>query len=198
VGGTVVSLCMGMRQSFGLFLQPMNSELGISAASFGFAMALQNLVWGASQPVVGMLGDRFGPRPVLVGTGLIYALGLALMAWGGPLLGLNVGGGLLIGVGIAGGGFGVVRGAVSRAAPPEKRMQAVGAVSAAGSVGTFFLAPAGQALIAGYGWRAALLTFAVIAVAMAAIGLFIGGKQAPAAAADGGPEISPREAPRAA
>src|SRR5262249_22072401 len=94
VGGTVVSLCMGMRQSFGLFLQPMNSELGVSAAAFGFAMALQNLVWGASQPVVGMLGDRFGPRPVLVGTGLIYALGLALMAWGGALIGVHFGGGV--------------------------------------------------------------------------------------------------------
>ena len=196
VGGTVVSLCMGMRQSFGLFLLPMNSELGISAASFGFAMALQNLVWGASQPVVGMLGDRFGPRPVLVGTGLLYAVGLALMAWGGPLLGLNVGGGLFVGIGIAGCGFGVVLGAVSRAAPPEKRVQAVGVVSAAGSVGTFILAPAGQALIAGYGWRAALVAFAVIAVAMAAIGMLIGGKPASAAAADDGPELSTREALR--
>jgi predicted MFS family arabinose efflux permease len=189
---------MGMRQSFGLFLQPMNSELAVSAAAFGFAMALQNLVWGASQPVVGMLGDRYGARPVLVGTGLLYALGLALMAWGGPILGLNVGGGLLVGVGIAGCGFGVVLGAVSRAAPPEKRVQAIGVVSAAGSVGTFFLAPAGQAMIASYGWRAALFAFAAIAVAMAAIGMLIGGRPAPATAADSGTEISTREALREA
>jgi predicted MFS family arabinose efflux permease len=133
---------------------------------------------------------------VLVGTGLIYALGLALMAWGGPVLGLDVGGGLLVGIGIAGTGFGVVLGAVSRAAPPDKRVQAVGVVSAAGSVGTFLIAPAGQALIAAYGWRAALGAFVVIALVMAAVGTLIGGRQAPTGRAADGPELSTGEALR--
>ena len=136
VAGAVLSICMGLRQSFGLFLQPMRADIGVSASAFGFALAVQNLVWGLAQPVVGMAGDRFGPRPVLIGCAVTYALGLALMSWGGPVLGLNLGAGALVGVGIAGCGFGVVLGAVSRSVPPERRVQAVGMVSAAGSVAT--------------------------------------------------------------
>lgn len=198
VGGTVVSLCMGMRQSFGLFLQPINEDIGVSATAFGFAMALQTLVWGATQPVVGMLGDRYGARPVLIGCALLYAAGLVMMAYGGPFLGLNVGAGVLIGTGIAGTGFGVVLGAVARAAPPEKRVQAVGIVSAAGSVGTLFLAPFGQLLIDSYGWREALLAFAVLALAMGAIAVLIGGRQEATGHAEDGPAITTREALREA
>jgi len=176
VAGTVLSLCMGVRQSLGLFLQPIKIDLGVSASAFGFAMALQNLVWGLTQPFVGMLGDRYGSRPVLVGCGLVYVIGLLLMAWGGPLVGLYMGGGLLIGIGVAGCGFGVVLGAVSRAVSPEKRTQAVGVVSAAGSLATLVIAPLGQNLIGAYGWQLALAAFAAIAGLMAFIATFIGPK----------------------
>jgi predicted MFS family arabinose efflux permease len=182
VGSLVVSLAMGLRQSLGLFLQPIRADLGVSASSFGFALAVQNLIWGLVQPFVGMLGDRYGARPVLFGCGLIYMAGLLLMACGGPLLGLGIGGGLLVGTGIAGCGFGVVLGTVSRAVPPEKRMQTVGLVSAAGSVATLFIAPLGQQLILAYGWQWALAAFAAIAGLMTAISLFIGPKTGDAAA----------------
>src|SRR5436309_14708750 len=79
LSGLIISICMGLRQSLGLFMRPMTLELGISAATFGFAIALQNIVWGLSQPFVGALADRYGPRPVLVGTALTYAAGLLLM-----------------------------------------------------------------------------------------------------------------------
>src|SRR5437762_14068597 len=90
LSGLIISLCMGLRQSLGLFMRPMTLDLGISAATFGFTIALQNIVWGVSQPFVGALADRYGPRPVLIGTSLLYALGLLLMiasksipgAWG--------------------------------------------------------------------------------------------------------------------
>ncbi|HEU5479294.1 MAG TPA: MFS transporter, partial [Candidatus Tumulicola sp.] len=77
--GTIISLCMGLRQSLGLFMRPMTLDLGVSAATFGFSIALQNIVWGLSQPVVGALADRHGPRPVLIATSIVYAAGLALM-----------------------------------------------------------------------------------------------------------------------
>src|SRR5689334_16720002 len=80
VAALVMSISMGLRQGFGLFLAPVTAELAISASSFGFAVALHNLVWGLTQPLVGALGDRYGPRPVLVGCALIYGLGLLLMA----------------------------------------------------------------------------------------------------------------------
>ena len=80
VAATILSLSIGLRQSLGLFLGPINSDLGVSASVFGFAMALQNIVWGVSQPFIGMLGDRYGARPVLIGSALLYASGLLLMA----------------------------------------------------------------------------------------------------------------------
>jgi len=79
LSGLIISLCMGLRQSLGLFMRPMTLELGISAAAFGFSIALQNIVWGLSQPFVGALADRYGARPVLVVTALMYAAGLLLM-----------------------------------------------------------------------------------------------------------------------
>src|SRR6266566_9918792 len=81
LSGLIISICMGLRQSLGLFMRPMTLELGISAATFGFSIALQNIVWGLSQPFVGALADRYGARPVLIGTALTYAAGLALMVF---------------------------------------------------------------------------------------------------------------------
>src|SRR3954464_6085045 len=152
--GLIISLSMGIRQSMGLFQKPMATDLGISASEFGFGMALQNLIWGVSQPVVGALGDRFGPRPVLLGGTLVYAAGLLLMALSpSTLLGLDLGGGVLIGIGVAATGFGVLLGAVSAAVPASRRSWAVGVVSGAGAVGTLVIGPFGPAINAGCGGR---------------------------------------------
>jgi predicted MFS family arabinose efflux permease len=162
----VISTALGLRQSLGLFMQPMVAGLGISAASFGFAIALQNLVWGLSQPLVGALADRHGARPVVMGTAAVFALGLGLMLVAADVpAGLQLAG-VLTGVGIAGTGFGVLIGTVSRAAPPERRTQTVGLVAAAGSLGTMVIAPLGQGLIGAFGWQAAMLAFAAIAASM--------------------------------
>jgi predicted MFS family arabinose efflux permease len=167
VSGTIISLCIGLRQSLGLFMQPITADFGISAATFGFTIALQNLVWGLSQPFVGALADRYGARPVLIGTALSYASGLLLIVFSRSLPGGITVAGFLIGIGIAGTGFGVLIGAVARATPPEKRSQTVGLVAAVGSLGTMVLAPIGQGLIDGFGWKAAMVVFAVIAASMA-------------------------------
>jgi predicted MFS family arabinose efflux permease len=187
LSGLILSLCMGLRQSLGIFLRPVTVDLGISASAFSFAIALQNIVWGASQPIVGMLGDRFGARPVLVTTALVYAGGLWLMAASSGIAGLNIAG-TLIGIGVAGTGFGVLIGVVSRAVAPERRSQAVGTVAAAGSIATMVLAPLGQWLVGTFGWRDALLVFAGIAAAMAALALTMrspGAADAPGAATSG-------------
>ena len=171
LSGIIISICMGLRQSLGLFMRPMTVEIGISAAAFGFSIALQNIVWGLSQPFVGALADRYGPRPVLIGTALMYAGGLLLMIFSGSLPGALEIGGFLAGIGTAGTGFGILMGTVSRATPPEKRSQTIGMVAAAGSLGTMFLAPLGQWLIDGFGWQAALVAFAAIAASMALLSL---------------------------
>jgi len=171
LSGLIISLCMGLRQSMGLFMRPMTVELGISAATFGFAIALQNIVWGISQPFIGALADRHGPRPVLIATALVYAAGLLLMMWARSVPGGLQIAGVLIGIGTAGTGFGVLIGTVSRATPAHKRSQTVGIVAAAGSLGTMVIAPLGQGLINNLGWMTALAGFAVIAASMALLSL---------------------------
>ena len=175
---TILSISMGIRQSLGLFLPPINAELGVSASAFGFALALQSLIWGISQPIIGALGDRFGARPVVLGCAIIYALGLLLMAWGQPVLGLNAGAGLMVGIGIAGTGFGVLFGAVARVVPAERRVQTLGIVSAAGSLATLLIAPLGQYLIANSGWRTGAIAFVLVALVMAILGVLMGPKPA--------------------
>ena len=184
LSGIIISICMGLRQSFGLFMPPMTVDLGISAATFGFSIALQNIVWGVAQPFVGAAADRYGARPVLITTAIVYAVGLVLMIYAQAFPGALHAAGFVIGVGIAGTGFGVLIGAVSRATPPEKRSQTVGIVAAAGSLGTILIAPLGQAMIDALGWKAAMLAFAAIAASMALFSLPIR-EQRPASRASG-------------
>ncbi|MFO1311593.1 MAG: MFS transporter [Burkholderiales bacterium] len=179
----VISTALGLRQSMGLFMQPMVAGLGISAASFGFAIALQNLVWGFSQPFVGALADRHGARPVVAGTALVYAAGLALMLFAKDIPGSLTAAGFLTGIGIAGTGFGVLIGTVSRAAPPERRSQTVGLVAAAGSLGTMVIAPLGQGMIASFGWQNAMLVFAAIAGSIALVAMPLPSQAIPSGAA---------------
>ncbi|HZI82955.1 MAG TPA: MFS transporter [Casimicrobiaceae bacterium] len=173
LSGVIIALCMGLRQSLGIFMRPMTVELGLSAATFGFAIALQNIVWGVSQPFVGAVADRYGARPVLIATALIYAAGLALMVFAKTFPGALELAGFLAGIGTAGTGFGVLIGTISRATPPERRTQTVGLVAAAGSLGTMVLAPLGQWLIDGFGWKAAMFGFAAIAGSMALLSLAV-------------------------
>ena len=162
---------MGLRQSLGLFMRPMGVDLGISAAAFGFSIALQNIVWGISQPFIGAAADRYGPRPVLVITALLYAAGLLLMLVSRSFPGALEIAGFLIGIGAAGTGFGVLIGTISRATPVEKRSQTVGLVAACGSIGTFVIAPLGGWLIDDFGWKTAMVAFAVIAGSMAVLSI---------------------------
>jgi predicted MFS family arabinose efflux permease len=171
LSGLIITICMGLRQSLGLFMRPMTLELGISAAAFGFIVALQNIVWGLSQPFVGAAADRYGARPVLIATALVYAGGLLLMVFAKAVPGGLEIAGFLAGIGPAGTGLGVLLGTVSRATPPEKRSQTVGIVAAVGSLGTMVIAPLGQGLIDGFGWKAAMVAFAAIAASMALLSL---------------------------
>jgi predicted MFS family arabinose efflux permease len=154
LSGTIISICMGLRQSLGLFMRPMALDAGISAATFGFAIALQNIVWGISQPFVGALADKHGPRPILIWTALAYAAGMLLMVFSRGALGMDVAG-FLLGIGTAGTAFGVLMGVVS--------------------LGTMLLAPIGQSLIDGFGWQVAMVAFAGIASSMVLFALPIKG-----------------------
>ena len=166
-GGIILTLAMGTRQGFGLFLQPMTFDLGWSRETFAFAMALQNLIWGASQPFFGMIADRKGAGRVLVAGAALYATGLVLMAMSTTGWQFSLATGLFIGLAQGCTTFSIVFGVVSRIFPPERRSMALGLSSAAGSFGQFAMLPYTGTLISEFGWFNALLILAVSAVLIA-------------------------------
>ncbi len=159
-GAIILTLGLGIRASFGLFLQPMSTDLGWGRSHFSFAMALSNLIWGLAQPFFGAWADKKGAGRVVAVSGLLYAGGLALMPFSTTPVMLDASAGLMVGLGLSGVSFGVILGVVGRAFPPERRSLALGIASSGGSFGQFLMLPFGQLLISTLGWQTALLVLA--------------------------------------
>ena len=158
--GCLISLIgFGPRSAFGFFLTPMSAANGWGRDVFALAFALQNLLWGIGQPFAGAVADRFGMVRVLSVGALLYAAGLALMAYTTSPVTLQVTAGVLVGFGLAGCSFNLVIAAFGKLLPERYRMLAIGAGTAAGSFGQFLFAPFGVALIDNAGWQNALLVF---------------------------------------
>ena len=175
-GAALLAVTLGVRQGFGFYLVPMTVELGWSRELFGLAMAIQNLLWGASQPFVGGLADRYGSGRVIVGGALCYTLGVIGMASAVTPTELLISGGVLIGLGMSGVGMSVVYGAIARMVVPERRTYAMAIVSTIGALGPFVLPKVTQVVIGGYGWYFSLLATAVIVALMVPLGALIQGK----------------------
>ncbi len=156
-GCLVAMLGFGPRSVLGLFLEPMTLARGWSRETFGLAMAIQNLFWGAGVPVAGALADRYGPTRVLVVGALMYALGLWGMATTESATMLHLAGGVLTGLGVAFTAFSLALAAMARVVGPEKRSLVLGLGTASGSMGQVVFSPLGQAGIAALGWQPALL-----------------------------------------
>jgi len=122
----ILAISLGVRHGFGLFLSPMSTEFGWGREVFAFAIALQNLIWGLAQPFTGALADRFGVTRAVVIGGVLYAVGLVLMAMADTPGSLSLSAGLLIGIGLSGTSFSVILGAVGRAAPGGKAQHGYG------------------------------------------------------------------------
>ncbi|MFO1325313.1 MAG: MFS transporter [Burkholderiales bacterium] len=162
--GLILTLAMGIRHGFGLFLQPVSSDMGWGRETFALAIAVQNLVWGATQPFAGWVADRFGSARVMIGGALLYALGLATMSYATAPWMFVLAAGALIGTGLSGVTFSIVAGVLGRRFPPEKRSMALGISAAAGSFGQFAVLPLTQWLLSTIGWHGALLTLACVAL----------------------------------
>ncbi|MDC8785974.1 MFS transporter [Roseateles koreensis] len=155
-GALIVTLSMGIRHGFGLWLQPITMDRGWTRETFSFALAVQNLAWGITGPVTGMLADRFGPFRVLVMGGLLYALGLVLMGVSSSGLAFMASAGLLVGIAQSGTTYAVIYGVIGRNVAPDKRSWAMGVAAAAGSFGQFLMVPTSNWLIGHTGWQNAL------------------------------------------
>jgi MFS family permease len=163
-GAMVVTLSMGIRHGFGLWLQPITQAQNWSRETFAFALAIQNLAWGFIGIFAGMLADRFGAFRVLVGGAVLYALGLAGMALSSTPLLFSLTAGVLIGAAQAGTTYAVVYGIIGRQVDPARRSWAMGIAAAAGSFGQFLMVPVEGFLISGFGWQRALLGLSAAAL----------------------------------
>ena len=172
-GAMIVTLSMGVRHGFGLWLQPITMERGWTRETFAFALAVQNLAWGIAGPIAGGLADKFGAFRVLISGALLYAAGLVLMAVADTGAGFTGAAGILVGVAQAGVTYAVVYGVIGRNVAPERRSWAMGVTAAAGSFGQFLMVPVESALISSVGWQNALyiLGLLVIVIVPLAYGL---------------------------
>jgi len=170
----MLTLSMGLRQSLGIFLQPLTREVGISVAEFTLAIAVQNLAWGFLQPLAGALAVRYGFRALMVVGSLLYIAGLAIMANAHGLVSIMIGAGVLIGTSLACTAAAIAMSVAARAVPETVRSTVLGMVSAAGSLGGLLSAPIGQVLNQDLGWRAGLTGFVVLSLLMLPAAWFAG------------------------
>lgn len=192
LGGAAVmlSLGMGMRQSFGLFQQDLIRDAGITAADFSLAIAIQNIVWGGTQPFIGAIADRYGARWVGLSGVLIYALGLVLVIFAGSALAVTLGAGICVGIALSCTASSIAMSVTSRTVTAAKQSVAMGAVSAVGSLGLTLASPLAQTLITTSGWQMALVAFLGLAAVMLPAAFLAGGADRIVAERTSGPPQS--------
>jgi len=156
-GATIVTLSMGVRHGFGLWLQPVTQAQGWSRETFAFAMAIQNLMWGLTGIFAGMLADKLGAFKVILAGAALYSLGLFGMAYAPTPWLFTATAGALIGMAQAGTTYAVIYGVIGRNVSPERRSWAMGIAAAAGSFGQFLMVPTEGLLINSLGWQQGLV-----------------------------------------
>ena len=161
-GGLITALSLGVRSTFGLLLEPIATGLSADLGSIALAIAVQNLLWGFSQPIAGALSDRFGAPIVLSAGGVLYAVSLLLMSTARSPGMILLSGGFLAGIAIGAASFAVVLSAVGRNAPAERRSMLLGIVSAVGSLGQFILIPTARWLLDSGSWQRAAVVLALL------------------------------------
>jgi predicted MFS family arabinose efflux permease len=157
---------MGLRQSLGIFMQPLTHDIHLSISDFTLALAVQNLAWGFLQPLAGAMTTRYGFRPIMIAGSFMYIAGLVLMATANGLVAIMIGAGVLIGTSLACTAAAIAMSVAARAVPATVRSTVLGIVSGAGSLGALLSAPIGQMLNEGFGWRIGLAGFVVMSVLM--------------------------------
>jgi MFS family permease len=172
-GCLMAMLTFGPRSTFGFFLQPLSTELGVGRDVFALAVAIQNLLWGAAQPFAGAVADRFGTIRSLWTGAILYAGGLVLMAYSTTPGMLTLSTGVLIGFGLAGSSFTIVLAAFGKLLPEQWRSFAFGAGTAAGSFGQFLFSPLAVALLGAVGWHSTLIIFAIVVLMVLPLSLAV-------------------------
>jgi len=178
-GSVCLLIVMGSRATSGLFLKPMTGDLGWGREIFAFAIAIQNLLWGAFQPFASAAAEKWGSGRVLVCAGILYVAGLIIMSLSTDPLTFQLSAGVIMGMAYAGSGNALVLGVVGRTVSPEKRSWAFGLVSAASAAGQFTVVPLTQMLISQFGWPTAYLILASFGAVIVLMAVVLRGRSAP-------------------
>ncbi|WP_397473835.1 MFS transporter [Pusillimonas sp.] len=176
IGSLVALLSLGVRATFGLFMQPMGLENGWGRDVFSMAFAIQNLFWGVGSIFMGILADRFGSGRTIAVSALLYALGMFGMYYSHTEMQLYFTAGLLVGLGQAGTTFPVILPVVARAVPLAYRSTAMGLASAGGMLGQFLIVPGAQVLITSTDWTSALWVMSLLMAAAIPLAVFLKGR----------------------
>jgi len=158
----MLSLSMGMRQSLGVFMSPLTKDIGISISEFTIAIAVQNLVWGFTQPFFGAWAGKYGYKHLLILGTVLYISGLTILYISGSFITVLIGAGIFIGLALSCSGSAISLAIATRCVVPAMRSTILGIVSAAGSIGALIAAPIGQSLSHDFGWRYGVLGFIVL------------------------------------
>jgi predicted MFS family arabinose efflux permease len=194
----MLSMSMGVRQSWGLFQPHMIRDIGITAADFSLAIALQNIIWGLTQPFVGMLVDHHGARRIAIAGTLLYAAGVVVSIFAKSALVLILGAGVCVGIALSCTSSNMAMSTTARAISPAQRSVAMGSVSALGSLGLVLASPLAQSLITSSGWQVAMVSFLGLIAVMRPAAFLAGGADRIKIEAPSGPEQSVGEAIREA
>ncbi|MBV4397153.1 MFS transporter [Advenella alkanexedens] len=170
-GAFIVTMSMGIRHGFGLWLQPITQANEWDRETFSFALAMQNLVWGFTGIFAGMVSDRFGAVKVIILGGVLYALGLLGMAYSTTGLGFMLSSGFLIGIAQSGTTYAIIFGVIGRNIPADRRSWAMGVVAAAGSFGQFLMVPVENFLIDVFDWKIALVVLSGLVLVIVPLGM---------------------------
>ena len=195
LAASLLTVTMGVRNSLGLFVSPLNTSTGLGIANISLAMAIAQLVWGAVQPVAGAVADRYGTGRVLAGGVLLLALGNALTPLMSSTPGLILTIGILTAIGAGSSSFSVLIGSTAQRIPAERRGIAAGVINAGSSFGQFAVAPIAQKLIGSFGWMGAMWSLALLTLAALPITGALRKRPAPAAnpAATAAAQAKPKE-----
>ena len=177
ISAIIFAITMGVRQSLGLFIAPINSSLGLDIVSISFALAVGQFMWGLAQPIFGAIADKKGSLGVLIIGALMMFIGLVLTPFVKTDWGLVLTLGILSAAGAGAGSFSILIGATAKQMPVEKRAFAGGFINAGGSFGQFVFAPLAQSIINGFGWMYAMFTMAIATLFTIPLAYLLGSKK---------------------
>ena len=150
----------GIFNSFGVFFKSLETEFVWSRAVVSSAMSLNVLIAGITSILQGKLNDRFGPRLIMTGGGILLGVGYLLMSRVSTLWEYYLYCTLIMGIGVS--GTDVVLLSTTARWFVKRRGTMTGIIKVGTGVGMVIMPLFINWLITEYGWRSAFLVLGVI------------------------------------